>query len=152
MCLWFYKSSSSSRGMKSSYGPDHRCFAEYHTCSLLDRCRADLCLLKASYQRWLFLSTDIVEPCGTRYWLRNPFLQGLTAFPWHATVYFVNRLVICHPQSVWVWHVSSALRWGVREPCGHWIKASPLSAGLLVQGPPGLNRDYKLAPVDRTSQ
>lgn len=37
-------------------------------------------------------------------------LVGLIAFPQHATVYFVNHLIICHLQSVWVSNVSFVLR------------------------------------------
>lgn len=38
-------------------------------------------------------------------WETPFFPEGLTAFPCCATVYFVNRLIICHLLSVWVWDV-----------------------------------------------
>lgn len=40
----------------------------------------------------------------------TPFLEGITAFPQRATVYFVNHLIICQLQSVWVWNISSVLQ------------------------------------------
>lgn len=145
VCLWFYKRRCSSHSMKSSYGPDHSCnhwISHFSHWSLYDPSCADLCLFKASHRRCVFLFNDIVEPCGMHYWLRNPFFsEGLTAFSWCATVYFVNRLIICHPQSVWVWNISFVLWWGATKPSGQRRKASSCRAR------PGLVRDNKWAPV-----